>query len=66
MEENSKQEFEFINGLLEQQKIKFQEKIVDGIPTEEKAELIGKINLIKFSQELLRRCFEYNVIPRGV
>ena len=66
MEENKKKEYEYIRDLLEQQKNQLQEQLTDDISIEEKADLIGKSNLIKFSQELLRRCFEYDVIPGAI
>ena len=66
MNENSNEELNYVKGILEKEKIEIEQKLKVSNDLKEKANLIGQINLIKFSQELLRRCFEYDVIPKAV
>jgi hypothetical protein len=66
MTDDKAEELKYIRELLEKEKaaLELQLKSVEDLT--KKADLIGKINLIRFSQELLRRCFEYNVLPRNI
>ncbi len=66
MTEDKAQELKYVRGILEKEKAELELKLKATTDIQEKGDLIGKINLIKFSQELLRRCYEYNVMPRDV
>jgi hypothetical protein len=66
MDENREEELRYIQGILDKERSTIEGQLKAIADIHQKAELIGKINLIKFSQALLRRCYEYNISPRAV
>jgi hypothetical protein len=66
MDADKEEELKYIEGILEKEKATIELQLKTTADIHEKAALIGKINLIKFSQALLRRCYEYDVYPSAV
>lgn len=66
MSEDKTEELKYVQGILEKEKAELESILKATSDIQQKGDLIGKINLIKFSQELLRRCYEYNVMPRDI
>ena len=56
----------FVHEILEREVLALKEELKKDISIDEKSDLIGKINLLNHSQELLRRCSEYDILPRSI
>ncbi|MES2731479.1 MAG: hypothetical protein V4714_07010 [Bacteroidota bacterium] len=66
MNDEKAEELKYVREILEKEKAAIELKLRSVKDLSEKADLIGKINLIKFSQELLRCCFEHDNSPRDI
>lgn len=66
MEKEDADNLAYVRGILQKEIDVLVERLRNIEAIEEKAEIIGRVNLIKYSQELLRRCFEYNISPRAI
>lgn len=57
----------FAREVLEREIIQLQNTLKTGeVSLDKKSDIIGKINLLKNAQELLRRCSEYDVFPKAI
>ncbi|WP_046247289.1 hypothetical protein [Hymenobacter terrenus] len=66
MKQEEKDELAYVTSILQKEVTAIETALRGVTSKEEKAILIGHITSIKFSQQLLRRCFEYKINPRAV
>ena len=63
---DSTKENKYIFSILQNEIDELEKAILQTAVVDQKIELVGKINLIKNSKELLKRCFEYNLKPKSI
>ena len=66
MELVKKQELDYIGSVIQKEINKLEKIYLLDADSNQKTEVIGKINLLINSQELLRRCYEYNILPKSI